>query len=514
MIEYDEAWKDGQIPVRIAKRINYGLGYPFFNFNYPFVYFLGEIFHLGGFSFVASFKLLFILSIFIGSVSMYVFMLSHVSMIASFISALFYIFVPYRFLNMYVRGNPAESLALALLPLLLFCTDRLFRTKGEKFGLLIVIGSLFMLSHNGTALIGVPVILLYFSIQLCFSSYRKHILKKFVLACILIACVTSFFWIPLISETGLTKLAELSEDYPFFFPTIREVLYSPWGFGAYKQGIMPGKMSPQIGLLHIGFFTVSVIYISTLLIRKKIVLKKDWFILFFIGITFSALFFMLPVSKFIWDNFSLFRMIQTPWRFLGIIVLGCSVSAGYIVSFIEVPRLCKIVGCIIGVSLLLYANRNHIRVNMYTDFTNPFDRHPTYGFSTTSKDEHMPRLAPRIHEDPKSDGDLFPSESGTSKRTVWKSNFQEFIIDTNTPLEFRANVSYFPGWRASLDGTSVPILYSKDEYQRLRITVPPGIHKAVFRFGEPWYRLFSDIVSVIAVVYILGIMIQKKGKNL
>jgi len=514
MIEYDEAWRDGQMPVRIAKRINYGLGYPFFNFNYPLPYFFGQVIHLAGFSFVTSFKLLFILSTIIAGLSMYLFMRTHVSRASSFISALFYIFVPYRFLNMYVRGNPAEYLGLSLLPLLFFSIDRLVDTKGKKYGLFIFSGIVFFLSHNSTALIGFLIALCYFLIRLYHSSDQKRIGIYFVLSLAFIGCTTSFFWIPVVFETGLTKLSELSEDYQFFFPSFRELLYSPWGFGAYKQGDMPGKMSPQIGLLHISVYIVSIFGFLLALWNKKIIWKKARIFIFFFSIVTISMFFTLSVSKPLWDGIFLLRMVQLPWRFLGIIAFGSSVLVGCIVNAIHIHRSVFIFGYVIVIGMLLYVNRNHIRVNQYTEFQNPFDLHPIYGFSTTSKDEHMPRLAPRIHEDPNPDGDFFPLSAGISKRTVWKSNYQMFSVMADQPVEFRANVSYFPGWNAFLDSKPVLLLYNKDEYQRLRIKVPEGVHIIEFRFSEPWYRLIADSISLIALVSLLGVCIVKKGKNI
>jgi hypothetical protein len=513
MIEYDEAFNEGQIPVRIAKRINYGLGYPFFNFNYPLPYFIGEMIHKSGFSIVDSFKALFFLSTILGGLSMYVFMVSKVGKIPAFLSSVFYIFVPYRFLNMYVRGNPAESLAWSLLPLLFFTIDRFIKSKGSTYVSFIVLGSIFVLSHNTTVLIGVPIALCYLLIQLTQTKVRNQCVTPLLFSFICIAGITSFFWVPVLAEQGMTKLAELREDYQFFFPTFREVLYSPWGFGAYKQGLFPGKMSPQIGIVHVGIVLFTFFSIMYRIIRKKISLKRDWCILFFFTMILIALFLMLPISKSIWDAIPLLQTVQLPWRFLGVIVFGCSIVAGYVFWEIKISRWPHVIGVFLIIILLLYSNRNHIRVNMYTDFVNPFDRHPTYGFSTTSKDEHMPRLAPRIHEDPDPNGDIVIG-MGTSRRAVWKSNYQKFELDMATSSAFRANISYFPGWTATLDNRNIQILYSQDEFQRLRISVPPGKHVVEFRFGEPWYRMLTDIISGMVVMSIIGLIFYKRGKNI
>src|SRR3989344_7728429 len=56
---FDEALKAGQFPVRWVNGLGFNFGYPLFNFYPPFVYILGEIFHLTGFGFIDSVKIVF-----------------------------------------------------------------------------------------------------------------------------------------------------------------------------------------------------------------------------------------------------------------------------------------------------------------------------------------------------------------------------------------------------------------------------------------------------------------------
>lgn len=512
MIEYDEALHDGQLPVRMTKRINFGLGYPFFNFNYPAPYAIGQSFHELGFPFVESFKLLMFLGTLVGGLSIYLFMRGHVDTLPSLISSLFYIFVPYRFLNMYVRGNPAENFALGLVPLLLWTVDRLIFSNGKKFILFVLVGSLFVLSHNTTVLMTAPLIVVYFFLRLTKKNTIQTILRSCAISVSLIAIVTSFYWVPVLVETRLTKLAELSEDYVTFFPTLKEVIYSPWGFGAYVQGVSPGKMSPQIGLLHVVMFVGSVfLLLIGFFKKKKDYAKVMWF---FVGTAAIALFLMLPVSRVVWDTIHLLRFVQIPWRFLGILALCISCLAGFVVQVMKPPTYIKWMGCVLLVVVLVYANRNHIRLNQDVVFSNPFDRNAIYGPSTTSKDEHMPRSAPRIYTAPDPNGTIISDAGGTSIRTTWTTNTHVFTVSMVSAGMFRDNTSYFPGWIASVDGKEIDILHFEDEYARLRVFVPEGTHSVVFSFTEVWYRKIFDIVSLVSFT-VFGIWILvKKGKGI
>lgn len=504
MMEFDLSLKDGQFPVRLAKRINFGLSYPFFNFNYPFIYYLSEGFHSLSLSYIASFKAIMFLSVFVGSVSLFLLALPYFGILGSFISAIFYIFAPYRFLNMYVRGDVAESLGLGLIPLLLLSVDRYLKNKKFKNILLIFVLSLLILSHNITAMIGITLAFIYLLFNL---GKNKKLIIKFLLLLSVALLLTAFFWFPAIWESPLTKLGDLVNDYRSFFPAFRELIYSPWGFGAYVEGSFPGKMSPQIGIIHQAAFIFALIILVYTLIKKKMG-EREKFFSFFVVISLISLFLALPLSKFFWDNLYPLKLVQIPWRFVGYIVLGCSVAAGYFVAKIKFSKI-RLFMAIILMIAVLYANRNHIRVNQAIDFQNPFLKEDIYGPSTTSKDEHMPRNAPRIFEIPNQNGNVIPPNNGTSKRTIWKSNYHSFIVNLNSNGEFRDNTSYFPGWIAKVDGKEVQIDYAKDEFYRLRLNLPSGKHKVEFFFGDRGLVLIVDILSLVTLIGLIVFILKK-----
>ena len=47
LFELDKAIRAGQFPVRWVAGLGFGYGYPLFNFYPPFIYYLGELFHVG-----------------------------------------------------------------------------------------------------------------------------------------------------------------------------------------------------------------------------------------------------------------------------------------------------------------------------------------------------------------------------------------------------------------------------------------------------------------------------------
>jgi len=500
MVEFDAALKDGQFPVRIAKHINHGLGYPFFNFNYPLIYYMGATIHMTGLSYVLSFHLFLMSTVLLGGIGIYFFLKKHFDIYGALMGAIFYILVPYRFLNMYVRGNIAESMALALLPFLFLCIDTLFSKNKNRYIFFSLIVSLLILSHNITAMLSLFFGSLYFLIKVCSFENKKTLVIQTLSALFFSLLLTAFFWVPVFWESTLTRLSELMSDYAEFFPTLKEIIYSPWGFGGYTMGESAGKMSPQIGLLQQAVVSITTGILLWKITRKKHGAFPEVLVTFSLFLFLLSVFLMLPISKFLWDSFPPLQLVQLPWRFLGYTSFAAAICGGYVLFNVSTKKYKIFFLCLFSL-VLIYTNRNHIQVNQYVAFSNPFTKDVPYGPSTTSNDEHMPLWAPRIYTTPPQQGEFFPPQAGTSTRILWKSNHHVFTVIATGDGEFRDNTTYYPGWKATIDGKETRLL--SDPYGRLRVAVPIGKHTVVFFFQETWYRLSADILSLLAFLGLL-----------
>src|SRR3989344_7628800 len=179
---FDQALKAGQFPVRWVEDLGFGFGYPLFVFYPPLVYMVAEIFHLVGFGFIDSVKMTFFFSIFLSGIAMYVLAKEFFGRFAAFISALFYMYVPYRALDVYVRGAMAESFSFVWLPLILWSFFKLFETNDRKYALFSgIFLALLMITHN---LIFLPFMLIL-PLYLTFLFWQSGNKKKFTVYCIL-----------------------------------------------------------------------------------------------------------------------------------------------------------------------------------------------------------------------------------------------------------------------------------------------------------------------------------------
>ncbi|PJC31866.1 hypothetical protein CO049_03740, partial [Candidatus Roizmanbacteria bacterium CG_4_9_14_0_2_um_filter_36_12] len=106
-----------KIPPRIAPDFSFKLGFPVFNYYAPFPYWLTSSFHLVGISIINSLKISFLLAIILSFISMYLFTSQFFGFFPSLLSGALYVSSPWLAVEIFIRGNLAETWFIALLPL-------------------------------------------------------------------------------------------------------------------------------------------------------------------------------------------------------------------------------------------------------------------------------------------------------------------------------------------------------------------------------------------------------------
>src|SRR5258708_38073085 len=77
----------GQLPPRLAQDLGFGFDYPLFNFYPSFVYYVAEVFHLFGFPFITSTKLMIGFGFILAGIFMYLFAREYVGRIGGIVAA-------------------------------------------------------------------------------------------------------------------------------------------------------------------------------------------------------------------------------------------------------------------------------------------------------------------------------------------------------------------------------------------------------------------------------------------
>ncbi|MFN4212993.1 MAG: 6-pyruvoyl-tetrahydropterin synthase-related protein, partial [Microgenomates group bacterium] len=246
--------KNFHIPPRVAPDMNYQLGYPVFNFYAPASYWITSVINIIGFDVVNSLKLSFLLALIVGFLGTYLFFKKFFDFLPSILGGFFYITSLYFPLNIFVRGNLAETWFLALLPFALFLIyENSLKINKKTFFLTSIILSLLITSHNILSLVSIPIIIIF--IALLKNKKNNFFSLFFVLV------LSAYFWLPAIVEMKYTWAKEVATKTNFndHFLCLTQLWQSMWGFGGSTKGCLNDGMSFMIGKIQITFFILGII---------------------------------------------------------------------------------------------------------------------------------------------------------------------------------------------------------------------------------------------------------------
>ena len=510
--QFDKAIRLGQIPPCLCPDVAFGYGYPLFCFYAPLFTFINWIFY----KIVGSLSLAILISLFsigaIGSWGMnrlagYLWR----SKWAGALAAIVYLFLPYRALDLFVRGAFSEYLALAVLPWLWYFSFKfLAHPKNKKIWLgLVVSVSLFILSHNLYL-----IMLFYFLpvLAILFSRYRskKVIIKNLSLALILILSLTAFFWLPLLAR--LKDIVVLNQaqttNFADHFVFLNQLWYSPWGFGGSASGQKDG-MSFALGKINILLFAVGLIglFLKSQKIKEKISL---------LAIGLGSLFLSLPMSGFLWRRLPFLSMVQFPWRFLGYFSLVLAFGASgtmtvleKIIGYFKIKRvnLMLLIGFLVLTSILFIVQIKLFQPQMVIQNNEEY-------FLSLEKIreetvEHMPEYWPRgVEKKPQVySGKAFVEQEEMNIEVALNSPFQiNFRVgEIEQEENLVVNRFYFPGWHLYHNNSRESVLLHPLDGKFSFIVSEPGFYH--LRFTRLWYENFAFAFSSLALAILFVVVI-------
>ena len=489
---YFKAFQDGQIPPRWAGNLNSGYGSPLFIFFYPLPGYMASIIHLFGFELETVFKILIYLSFILGPVFLFVWLRRYSKDEVAFISSVIYSLLPYRFLDVYVRGDIAELISFVFIPLIFLFIDK---SRKEKKIFPIILGglayALLILSHNGIAAIFSPVFLSY---ALVFSKKPKDfilLLNIFVIGLLL----SAFFWFPSVIEGKFVYTKLFVEDlYKENFVPFWKLFYSNWGFGPdinLKDGL-----SPQIGILYGAIPFLILPFLTRVPRRKEIIF---WFLVFMFAVLMTT-----SLSKSLWEVIPIIKLMGYPWRFTALSGFAACMIIFYTLNFINKRIILFLILASFMVTTLSFVKVNE-RVDRNDDFYYSYQGTTDYHRRTSTiwTEGDFWKKAPRQIE--------IIAGKGRVDNITRKSNTHTFTAYAETSLQILDNTVYFPGWQVYVNGQKTPIEFQDMNHRGLiTFSVTKGMHNIEVVFKESPVRLFSNMVSLFSIVGISSMVVIRR----
>ncbi len=502
LASFYQSLSEGILIPRWAGNLNLGFGHPILMFVYPLPSYIGYILHSLGFTYTDAIKIMLGGSYILSGIFMHIWVREFLGKNAGIIAAVLYLYAPYRFIDLYIRGALGEHMAFVFLPLIMYALLKLNKIKGslniKSYYLSFIFSAisfmLLILTHNAVSLIFIPFIIFYV-LYLFFENKSK--LKLFITFSSLGygVLLSFFFWFPAFME-GKYTLRDIitAGEYSKHFVNPISLIYGPWNYGG------SGIFTVQIGIAHIALVIASIILFKKLFRKSK---NEKIFYLGTFGFLLVSIFLMLKESNFIWQILTTLPKIQFPWRFLTMIVFSTSIIGALFVSKFNHKLLILIISLVAIIPTYSYWHAKEYD----TSFTDNYFEKVFKG--TTDTGEVSPIWSIRfMEEEPKDDIEIIDGDAELIK-VEKKSNYHEYVINADKRTRIRENTLYFPGWKVYDNEIEITDIEFQDPKNRGLITfyVDPGLHNIVLKFEDTKLRKFANYVSASSLIALIFVPI-------
>lgn len=498
--QFANALADGEFPVRWASGFaNYGHPLPLF--AHQTTAYIGGVLTLVFNSPVLAYNFLVLLSAFLSSWLLYRFLRSTVSTEAALLGAALFTVAPYRLVNVYVRGALPEFFGLLFLPWILIGVHQAV-VQRRWIGLLntFLATALLAFTHPMLLLIAAVVVVPY----VLFVSWPwlknwKVLLGLGTTALVGIASASAYIF-PLLYDIRYTNYGAAGPQFSDGdFLSLSDLFYESWGyFGSTHPGPRAETLTP--GVIELTILALTLIAVVVWRKRKESFRFYPWI---FIGIL--ALFLMLPLSRWVYENLPFAGNIQFPWRMLSAFVF---VPAILLALAAENKRVFPLAGAIVLLALVLRFpqayGKNYLN---YSNAHYEFTRANLHSNNMNSIWMGDPASYPRRDEKLE-----IISGDGSYEVLSHKNASRVYKVQASTPLRLVEYTFYFPGWKAYVDEEEVPVQFQDPNYRGvITFEVPAGEHTVKVRFEDTKIRLLGFGVTGAGLgVAVLGLALERK----
>lgn len=487
------ALSEGILVPRWAANLNWGYGHPILMFLYPLPSYIASLFHSVGFDLSNSLKLVFATTYIASGVGMYFWLRTFLGKYPAVLGSVLYLFLPYRFIDLYVRGAIGEHVAFVFPPLILLFSSMILRRR-KVLGYILTSISMagLLLSHNAISIMFLPIFFGWFVLQF-FIHKRVGLFFGQSLSLLLGFGLSAFFWIPAFLEGKYTlrDIVTGGGEYADRFVSITSLLYGDWNYG------ITGQFSTQIGIGGLVWGVIGLIFLLNKKKNKKMQISFFWYLVFL-----GSVFLMIPISKPIYEIVTTLQKFQFPWRFLSVTVFSLSIVSAISVSYFK-PSYQKI---LVLVSLIMIAILAYSQVKAKGYLVQADEFYKDIYQGTTDTGESAPIWSVRFMEkEPKSPVEVIGGKAlvGSYNKSTAKRTYE---VQASGSATIRENTLYFPNWEVYVNGVIVPLQY-QDPNNRgvMTFKVPDGVNKVEVVFKDTKVRIFANLISVLSGIGLIFI---------
>ena len=517
--QYYLAFRQGQIPPRLAISLQNGYGYPVFNYNYPLANILSLPLSFAHVPFEWEYKLIVLTFFVIEVIATYqwwrALFPAHQKLWLPLLAVLT---APYWWTALWYRGSIGEMLMFWWLPVVAWQIERLHARRFLALPSLALSLAAFFLVHNVMVLFVSPIVIAYACWRLwprvektsasnIYQCFGRSNLAQGLLAAVLGLGLSLWFWLPAFFEKQWVILdgAGLNQEYQQHFVASRQILTANIHSGFSYAGQVDG-LSFGLGLVFDLVLGVSVWL--TWRSRQSFYYPR-------LGVTLTALTLFLlwwqtSSSQWLWSGLPLVNFIQFPWR------LGLLTQWLLIVQMVNLTA-GKSRGNYWWLGVILLQLLLMIRVWPQIFFERTREDYLFYSMSTTTSGENTPktfvfdisREASREPQIASGSGRLTQIESLQTGQTQYR-------LECNDRCLMIEHAAYFPGLVTTIDRQVTKNVDDDVIQGRVGYWVPAGEHEIQTSWREnTTARLVGDglsLLSLMGLIFVVGRQTKKTKK--
>ena len=528
--QMDKCFDDFQIPCRWVPDAGYGYGYPQFNYYPPFPYYVGAVLHRVGIQYIDTVKLLFIAGYILSAITMFILVSELTTKWSGFVASVLYTYIPYKAVEVYVRGALSEFWAQIFFPLILWSIYKLIKTGKNSYLLLMGVSiALLATTHSLMTMIFAPIAILWAlywlykqSLPLRGEEKWKNMFKVFWSG-LLGFGLSAFFLLPVLFEKKFAHVDSVLSgyfDYRAHFVSLHKLFLSrEWGYGS--SGFPNELLNLSLGTIQ-WVVGIGAGILAALNIKKE--KNKSIVAIGLLFLSLTSVFMIHMRSSFIWAKLPFLWYMQFPWRFLAVSIFLLCLLSGFFIYFSG--KFKYIVGGLLIVSSIIL----NIGFFVPKDWLYITDKEKFSGVSwqkqmTISIFDYLPIYAtlPPINEASEKPEIM----DGNAIFINYKkgSNFQYGSVKVIEDSVIRLPLFDFPGMQVKVDGKKIEH-YNNDCrgqefcYGLITFKLPIGEYKIDIKLTNTPIRTIGNILTLLSItifiVLVYGIknQVSLRGMNM
>ncbi len=513
--EMDRCFDDGQIPCRWVPDAGYQYGYPQFNYYPPSVYYVGAALHRLGIQYIDTIKILFVAGYLVSAIAMFALVRAILGNWPGFVASILYTYIPYKAVEVYVRGALNEFWSLAIFPLIFWALYELIKTEKKKYFIWLAVSiGILLITHNLMTLIFAPFALAWATFWLVRTKKWKATLQ-IALSGLLGLGLAAFFFLPVLVERKFVHVESLLSGYfdyrQHFVSLYRLFLSREWGYGS--SGFPNELLNLSTGLIQ---WVAGLVAIGLAIINFKKKKEISMLAIFLGAMSITALFMIHMKSSFIWARLPVLWWMQFPWRFLSVAIFLLAPLAAIGVALSGKLKY------FFGTILIIFAIILNIGFFVPKAWLQISDKDKFSGSSwekqlTISIFDYLPIYAKLP---PPSKAPALPEIlDGNAKFTDYSkgSNYQKGKIEVNKDATVRLPLFDFPGMKVTTNGSVVAHYHNDCRGQvyclgLITFKLPKGSYNFEVRLTNTPIRVVGNYLSLTSILVLIWLIIKKDEK--